>query len=206
VHRVMQGNLREDQVSGFNSDGGGGGRFASVPWFLLSPSGKPGMGRRQCTSEYKLRPIMRKVRDLLGGKTPKAGCEMWIGISTDEMIRMKDARVKYIVNRFPLIDARISRRNCLEWMRNNSYAEPPKSSCLGCPFHSDAMWRDLRDNNPEGWADAVEVDKAIRNKPGMRGQQFMHASRVPLDEVDLSTAEDHGQLNFLSECEGMCGI
>jgi hypothetical protein len=35
----------------------------------------------------------------------------------------------------------------------------------------------------------------------------MHAQRVPLDQVDLSTPEDHGQLNlFNNECEGMCGV
>jgi hypothetical protein len=201
IHRVSQGDLREDLLSGTNSDGG---KFSVVPWFTINADGTKGMGRRQCTSEYKLRPIMRKVRELLGGKTPKGGCETWIGISTDEMTRMKDARVQYIVNRFPLIEANISRRNCLEWMRAREFPEPPKSACLGCPFHSDAMWRDLRDNDPIGWADAIQVDKEIRETD--RGQQFMHAARVPLDEVDLSTPEDRGQLNFLSECEGMCGI
>jgi hypothetical protein len=38
----------------------------------------------------------------------------------------------------------------------------------------------------------------------------LHASLVPLDQVDLSTPEDHGQLSLLDgfgmECEGMCGI
>jgi hypothetical protein len=52
------------------------------------------------------------------------------------------------------------------------------------------------------------VDKAIRNPGrGLRGQQFMHRSCVPLDEVDLSTAADHGQVDmFNNECEGMCGV
>jgi len=36
---------------------------------------------------------------------------------------------------------------------------------------------------------------------------FVHPSGVPLEEVDLTTAEDHGQLNlFNNECEGMCGV
>jgi hypothetical protein len=35
----------------------------------------------------------------------------------------------------------------------------------------------------------------------------MHAQRVPLEQVDLSTAEDRGQLSlFNNECEGMCGV
>lgn len=201
VYRVTAGNLREHQLSGSNTTGG---RFAAVPWFMLSPNGKTGMGRRQCTSEYKLRPLQRKVVELLGGR-PKGGCEMLIGISMDEVWRMKPSRVQYIRNTFPLIDAGMTRQACLRWMEERQYPKPPKSSCIGCPFHSDAQWRAL---TPEEFADAVEVDRAIRNPGrGIRGQQFMHRSLKPLDQVDFSTAEERGQLNlFLNECEGMCGV
>lgn len=201
VHRVSIGNIRSDTVAKTNSTGQ---RFASIPWYTLSDKGKEGMGRRQCTAEYKLRPLQRKVVELLGGKRPKGGCEMLIGISMDEAWRMKPSRVQYIKNSFPLIDLGMTRQQCLRWMEERQYPQPPKSSCIGCPFHSDAQWRAL---TPEEFADAVEVDRAIRNQPGMRHQQFMHASRKPLDEVDFSTAEERGQLNlFLNECEGMCGV
>jgi hypothetical protein len=201
VYRVSAGNLREDQIDRSKPTSG---RIAAVPWFTLSPKGKEGMGRRQCTNEYKLRPLQRKVVDLLGGKRTKGGCEMLIGISIDEVWRMKPSRVQYIVNKFPLIDIGMTRQACLRWIEERQYPKPPKSSCIGCPFHSDAQWRAL---TPEEFADAVEVDRAIRNQPGFRGQQFMHKSLKPLDQVDLSTAEERGQLNmFLNECEGMCGV
>lgn len=201
VHRVSVGNLRTDTLNRSNSTGG---RFAAVPWFTLSKDGKTGMGRRQCTAEYKLRPLQRKVVELLGGKRPKGGCEMLIGISMDEAWRMKPSRVQYINNTFPLIEHNMTRQACLRWMEERQYPKPPKSSCIGCPFHSDAQWRAL---TPEEFADAVEVDRAIRNQPGMRHQQFMHSSRKPLEEVDLSTPEERGQMNlFINDCEGMCGV
>lgn len=201
VHRVSIGNIRADTVAVMRGERK---RAAAVPWFTLSKDGRTGMGRRQCTSEYKLRPLQRKVVELLGGKRPKGGCEMLIGISMDEAWRMKPSRVQYIQNTFPLIDLNMTRQACLHWMEERQYPKPPKSSCIGCPFHSDAQWRAL---TPEEFADAVEVDRAIRNQPGMRHQQFMHASRKPLDQVDFSTAEERGQLNlFLNECEGMCGV
>jgi hypothetical protein len=113
-------------------------------------------------------------------------------------------------NRWPLIEARMSRWDCLKWLERHGYPAPPKSSCIGCPFHSNAHWRAMRDGDPEGWADAVEVDKTIRSGGtlgGMRSAQFMHRSLKPLDEVDLTTAEEHGQLNmFNNECEGLCGV
>lgn len=201
VYRVSAGNLRNDTMARSNA---AIGRVAAVPWFTLSKDGKQGMGRRQCTSEYKLRPLQRKVVELMDGARPKGGCEMLIGISMDEAWRMKPSRVKYIVNTFPLIEARMTRQDCLRWMDERQYPKPPKSSCIGCPFHSDAQWRAL---SPEEFSDAVEVDRAIRTQPGMRTQQFMHRSRKPLDQVDFSTAEECGQLNlFLNECEGMCGV
>jgi hypothetical protein len=199
VHTVSAGNIRSDALAKINTTGQ---RFASVPWFTLS-SGKVGMVRRQCTKEYKLRPLQRKVVELMGGR-PKSGCEMLVGISMDEIWRMKPSRVHYIRNAFPLIDLGMTRQDCLRWMEERQYPRPPKSSCIGCPFHSDNQWRDL---TPEEFADAVEVDKAIRHQPGMRAQQFMHRSCKPLDQVDLSTAEERGQMNlFNNECEGMCGV
>lgn len=205
VHRVSAGNLRQDQISGRNSTGH---RYSAVPWYMLKPTGEKVMGRPQCTAEYKLRPLQRKVVELMGGKRPARGCEMWVGISSDEMIRMKESRVKYIVNRWPLVERRMNRQDCLRWMMERQYRTPPKSSCIGCPFHTDHQWRELRDKHPAEWADAVEVDRAIRRQGKVNSLQFMHRSCVPLDQVDLSTPQERGQteFGFLQECEGMCGV
>jgi hypothetical protein len=209
VYRVSKGNIRDDLLTKATT-GKEAGRFAAIPFF----TGNGGMGRRQCTKEYKLYPIRDQAKKLLGwapGKRiPKGAIECWIGISTDEAARMKPAAVQYIVNRFPLIETGMSRRDCLRWLERHDYPIPAKSSCIGCPYHTDNHWRGMRDNQPEEWADAIEVDHKIRVGGTLRGineKQFMHRSLKPLDEVDLSTAEDRGQLNmFNNECEGMCGV
>ena len=204
VHRVSHGNIREASLAGGSKYSG---RFASVPWFVRNPDGSDGIGRRQCTKEYKLHPIRRKIRELLGHKTPKAGASMWIGISTDEVLRLKPSQVQYIVNRWPLIEAKLNRNDCLRWLERHGYPLPQKSSCIGCPYHNNAQWRAIK-NDPEAWAEAVEVDAAIRQQPKFRGQQFMHRSLVPLGEADLRSDDDKGgQLDlFNNECEGMCGV
>jgi len=202
VVRVSAGDLRADIMAKRNTTGG---RLAAVPWFLRMPDGGDGIGRRQCTAEYKLAPIQRRVRQLLGGKTPKGGCEMWVGISRDEAHRMKPSRVGYISNRWPLIERDMTRADCQAWLRRHVDMEPPKSACVGCPYHSAARWRAIR-ADPVAWADVLEVDAAIRNQPGFRGQQFMHPARVPIAEVDLRSWADRGQGDlFGEECEGMCG-
>jgi hypothetical protein len=92
-------------------------------------------------------------------------------------------------------------------MKAQGFPEPPRSACSYCPFHNDSEWRRLRDDKTS-WDEAVRVDRLIRE--GVRGAKehlFLHRSLKPLDEVDLSTPEDHGQLNlFNNECEGMCGV
>lgn len=206
VYRVSEGNLREDLLNS-TRPGGTERRYASVPFF----TGNGGMGMRQCTKDYKLVPLWRKTRELLGQGRPKPGAvSMWIGISTDEAQRMKPAAQQYISNRWPLIEMGISRLHCLEWMRESGYPKPPKSSCLGCPYHDNKQWLDIKKNSPSEWAETVAMDAAIRVKGGKGSaafteRQFMHRSMVPLDQVDFRQIENQADL-FGDECEGVCGV
>lgn len=208
VLRVTAGNLRDNVLAKQNTTGQS---CASIPWFFRNPDGTLGMGRRQCTSEYKIKPLQRKMRELVGLQPGQRSrgvmAEVMVGISTDEAGRMKPARDKWQRNRWPLIELGMSRQDCLAWMRRKGYPTPPKSSCIGCPYHSDAQWREIK-ADPEQWGDVLEIDAAIREPVrGFVGRQYMHASRVPMAEVDLSTAADAGQTDlFADECEGMCGV
>ena len=191
-----------------------GGRMFQVGTRVLTKDEhKRGIGRRQCTSEYKLKPLTHKIRELLGvsrrGYIAPGTVECWVGISMDEIIRMRPARQKYLATRWPLIEEGLTRRDCKVWLRRNDYPIPPRSACCGCPFHNNDHWRYTRDHEPDEWADVIYVDKALRqgDSRGMRATEYMHADRVPLDEVDLSTEEDRGQIDlFNNECEGMCGV
>lgn len=206
VVRVTAGSLRDAIVSGKNSTGQ---KFAPVPWFVRNPDGSEGMGRRQCTREFKIDPVRKAKRALLGyepGKRiPVGSCVTWIGISTDEAARMKPSRERWNVNRHPLIEVGMSRGHCLAWMAKNGYPQPPKSSCIGCPYHSDHEWRQIK-SDPDAWKDAIYIDGVIRDQDKKR-KQFMHKSMKPLGEVDLTTAEESGQFTLWdNECEGMCGV
>ena len=179
----------------------------SMPTFT---KGK-GMKLRTCTSIYKIDPVRAKTRELLGVQ-PKQRVkdqvsETWMGISMDEIVRMKESRDKYIYHRFPLIEQRMHRYHCKQWFSERYEGRVlPKSACIACPFHSDDMWRDIKINDPVSFADAVEFDRSIRHISSFDGEQYLHRSCQPLDKVDFQNAEDKGQLSFLDECEGMCGI
>lgn len=207
VHVVTKGNLRQSIIDRRNTTGG---RFAAIPWFTRNPDGSPGMGRRQCTKEYKLEPIIREVRRLLGkpgnASIAAGAVEVMIGISTDEAHRMKPARQRYITNAWPLIELRMSRSDCLAWLERNGYPRPPKSACIGCPYTSNERWRERKEKEPEEFADAVFIDQQLRegDARGMRVEEFVHRSLVPLDQVQFDV---EGQADlFGHECEGMCGV
>ncbi|MFD7645116.1 hypothetical protein ACFV4P_31190 [Kitasatospora sp. NPDC059795] len=191
VLRVSSGNIRADALDP-------GHRFASMPLYVLNQDGTPGMTRRQCTGEYKIKPIKKQVREILGYPypariPPEVFAEQWIGISTDEFHRAKDADVRYTRNRFPLLELGLSRGDCLGLLAEHGLESTPKSSCLGCPFHGNAQWRSIRDGDPEEWADVVDFDAAIRagnaraNADGrpLLGQAYLHRSRVPLDQAPI---------------------
>lgn len=186
-------------------------RTASPPWYTAGPQG---MLPKQCSKEYKTRVIGQKVRQILGLAPGQRGprevvVEAWLGISLDEMQRMKDSDQKFVRNVFPLIDARMKRSDCIRWMEERQYPRPPKSSCIFCPYRGNDQWRDMRDNAPEDWERACAFDEQIRpGFFGMEGQAYVHRQRVPLAEVDLTTDADRGQLSlgFLEECEGYCGV
>jgi len=215
-HRARRGNLRDDveaQIQG-GRGGGAGKRFASLPYFTLGPRGV-GKVQRQCTSEYKLEPIEKEIRKILGLKFrqrwPKEVVVTTIlGISWDESQRMKAEDPKRPWQQFehPLIDRRMTRYDCLEWMEVHGYHEPPRSACLGCPFHSNAEWRRMQVEHPEEFEDAVDFDRKIRKMKGMRGDVYLHRSCKPLDEIDFRSEEERGQLTFgfEEECLGMCGM
>lgn len=199
IHWVSAGNLRQDAIAGSSKQAG---NFAAVPWFTRNADGSDGMGRRECTAHYKLDPIRRKLVEMMNGKRPKGGVEMWVGISTDEVSRMKPSRVQYVVNRWPLIERRMNRHACRHWLESHGWTAP-KSACIGCPFRSDEQWQALTQDEV---ADAIIVDEAIRHQQS-KVQKFVHRSRRPLSKVDLRSAAQIGQPDlFNNECEGMCGV
>jgi len=215
LHRVSIGRtVKEDALEATRRGDGEGARFANMPLYTTNrETGEPGIVRRQCTREFKVDPIEKYIRGFVKpprrkkGEDPEPLVEQWFGISLDEIqrMRMSDKWWKYF--HYPLVEERMTRDDCLQWMMRRGFPEPPRSACIACPFKSNMEWRRLRDESPEEWEEACEFDEQIRVRGGMYSDLFVHRDRVPLREADLSTPEDHGQLNLWdNECAGMCGV
>lgn len=207
-HVVSAGNIRDDHLNGLNTTGQ---RFASMP---LYTKGGGGIGRRQCTKEYKIEPIRAKIRELLGvekGKRVPAGImiENWIGISVDEIQRAKPARDKWQSNRYPLIEAGLNRGDCVAWFSRH-YPDRPlsRSACVACPFRDNDSWRQMKAGDPDSWQQAVAFDRQLRKGNLHDGRnwsaRYVHRSGVALEDADLGDERTIDM--FAYECEGMCGV
>ena len=208
LHIVSKGNLKQDIIDAVD----GKYKFMSIPLFTKNAeTGKKGLLRRQCTADYKILPINKKVRELLGykkGERVKKGTkvEMLMGISLDEIIRTRINRLKYIQNVYPLIEFQMRRHHCLEWMEKNNYPKPPRSACTFCPYHSNDEWREIKKTTEEG-DEVVALDKKIRKGTKKNTDLvYLHKSAVPIDEAELDPNKDQQDL-FNDVCdEGMCGV
>ncbi len=172
-----------------------------LPAYSLSEKGKKGSLLRTCTHRWKIVPMRRWLQVNRHGQR----IEQWLGISTDEALRMKPSDVKYIENRFPLIELGMSRKDCVTWLENHGLEIPPRSSCTFCPYHNTAEWQRVK-NTPHDWSEAVSVDRKLRKlRPPY--DLFIHPARIPLEEVDLRTLEEKGQMRLWDEeCTGLCGV
>jgi hypothetical protein len=211
VLRVSKGDLTKVALTiRTRRDGKGLWAKTLIPAYVKNNDGTRGIIQRQCTYDYKVLPLTRTAIKLMKQHGAKS-VRQWIGISLDEVHRMKPSRDKRITNCWPLVDKGMKRHDCLRWMEKHGYPKPPRSSCVYCPYHSDKEWRRLRDEEPAEWQKAIKFDEDYRKVKqtcrNMAGQPYLHNSLVPLKDVDLRTDEDHGQqVMFGNECEGMCGV
>lgn len=185
-----------------------------LPAFVKGADGKGALLNRSCTEDFKIAPIRKKVRELVGLTRRRSPAEpvvtQWIGISLDEVQRAKPPRERWIKNRWPLLEAGKTRLHCLDWMEAKGYQKPPRSACTFCPFHDDAEWVAIK-NDPPSWDQAVAVDERVRNvRSGQRTAPavFLHRSLIPLREVVFKPRErdEQDEMGFPVECEGMCGL
>jgi hypothetical protein len=180
-----------------------------MPLFIRHDDGSGGIIRRQCTEEYKIKPIRREVRRRLGyakGQRWRRRLETWLGISIDEAQRMKPSQQSFETARWPLIELDWSREDCKRYLEKQGLPVPMKSSCVGCPYHSNRYFLEMKKNRPVEWESAVAFDRQLRQdnfrqRIMIRGEPFLHRSLIPLEEVYLQ--EDQIDL-FGEECSGYC--
>jgi len=166
IHIVTWRNLKQDILDASQGNYKG---FAA-PFFTKNiETNKKGLLMRQCTSDYKIKPVVKKIRELLNvgfrKKVPKGTrVELLMGISNDKIYRIKTNRLSYLHNIYPLVDKKFTRQSCQNWLLENNYPLAPRSACTFCPYHTNEEWLKIKNGNKEEWEEVISIDKAIRSQ------------------------------------------
>lgn len=149
----------------------------------------PGGGQfsTYCSGEWKAEVVRRYLRSLgYGAKRPVL---TWLGMSLDEIGRLKPGDLQWQKLHWPLVfDVPLTRADCRALILRHGWPEPPKSSCWMCPFRNNSQWARLKEHYPADWQAAIELDEAIRARDPMH-RHAVHRSGLPLAEADLSVAD-----------------
>lgn len=223
ILRVTAGRLGDALEAGSDAKGNrrtDGGHYIQIPVYTKMHDGTTSLTRRQCTADYKVKPIESLIREHVGGQAgrplPKdVTVTQYMGLSYDEpkrVIRVKQRFMEKPANwkvEFPLWDLEMTRADCVAYLKGRVPHPVPRSACVFCPFKRNDEWRHLRDTDPKGWERAVYIDKVCRTGSGLDAARYVHRDCQPLDEVDLREADQKsGQMHFrgfVDECEGYCG-
>lgn len=188
LHRVRKSDFEPRDLYG-----GSGGDTLLVPAFT-NQSGDIGKLSNYCSSYWK-REVVKRWANTQGVQA----VDNWLGISTDEMGRMANGRGQKWRNVFPLIERRMNRGDCIALVQRMGWPAAPRSSCYHCPNHTQEEWRDIRENKPADWREAVRLDRKMREHDA---NVFLHADCVPLDQANL---DDQNGVLFDHHCmSGQC--
>jgi 3'-phosphoadenosine 5'-phosphosulfate sulfotransferase (PAPS reductase)/FAD synthetase len=141
--------------------------------------GIPTRAIRSCTDGAKIAPFRRFVtaqKDLRFGKWKNYGYRhtVLIGIAADEAKRANNAtalipeNAKYLEHRFPLIEAGITKSDCVEILKENGITAY-KSGCYLCPFQPISKFWAVSVLYPELHAKSVAMENlAAARNPKLR--------------------------------------
>lgn len=115
------------------------------------------------------------------------------GISIDEFSRARTSGLKWLRNVYPLVDARITRGDCITAAVEFFGERPPRSRCWMCPNQNRDDWLSLPDDELEM---AADVERQI-NARGL----YLTRQCIPLRE-SVATMRYQLEFEFNDECDG----
>ncbi len=107
---------------------------------------------RWCTDHAKIRPIHKLYEGA-------ALVRQIIGIDYGELHRMRDSGEPGVENVYPLIDAKMRRPECREYLTRFGLPVPRKSGCWFCPFQRRGSWVELARKYPLLFQRAVALER-----------------------------------------------
>ena len=131
---------------------------------------------RWCTQHFKVIPFLKYI---------KPPCTAMLGISYEEKHRAENRQKKSkleenVTYRYPLIDAKMNRDDCIDLIRDHGLDVPKRSTCWFCPFQTKQQIRELYLNYSDLYHRVVEIEDMCSGG----GKYFMKSK--PLPEIAMA--------------------
>ena len=167
----------------------------SISDYSLERHVMPIMARRWCTNDFKLRPILKKLREL--GATRRKPIDVMVGIAADESHRVdRNAYIdkpKYQHKVYPLLDHGIDRKKCYEIIAAHGWGPPVKSGCDMCPFTGRREIIKIHASDPARYRKIVEMERRAMRNPRIRLRHRPLTGTKPLPMIHELRSLDHYQ-------------
>ena len=132
--------------------------------YYMMKKAQPTKFMRDCTGKFKISPIRKYLREKYGKKET---FEMSIFIDHSEFHRMRESDVKYIKNKYPLVEQKLIRDQLKEIIKSKGYLLPEKSGCYHCCFTTKKGWIKLRNKEPELWQKTKDLENNSNTKESL---------------------------------------
>lgn len=176
LERIVKGETETIRGRIMGSDG----RRQTIPIFLSN--GKP--GSRVCTAEFKVWVTGQELQRR--GASPENKATVAMGISVDEIGRANPKNAKpYERLVYPLLELGIRRADCPGIIRSAGLPMPPKSACVFCPHRKIHEWQAMREDDPQAWDSACEVEDTLNAENTRKGRQPVYLTPVGRPLRDL---------------------
>jgi len=125
--------------------------FDNLYEYCMAKGIYPSVRHRWCTDKFKMRPFLAYK---------KMPCLVYLGITFDEIKRMRTAEIgRY--NHYPLVAMKMTRQDCIDYIKSKDMPVPTRSACWLCPFQSRERWKRLFKNHPNLYAKAKKMKGLI---------------------------------------------
>ena len=80
---------------------------------------------------------------------------------------MRESDVKYIKNKYPLVEQKLIRDQLKEIIKSKGYLLPQKSGCYHCCFTTKKGWIKLRNKYPDLWEKTKDLENNSNTKESL---------------------------------------
>lgn len=148
----------------------------------------PSFKYRNCTRDFKILPIRRHIKKTY----PELPITCLMGISFEELERMRSDHPPEYTYEYPLVDRKLTRRNCEEIIRKAGWPLPIKSGCFFCMYSNKEWLHMIWEEHTDHWKRMRFMEENGKRYP----EVTLNIRGILIKDFEKAFAEQTSLLDF----------